>query len=342
MHLSDFDFDLSPSLIARYPLPERSSSRLLCLDKTNGDIVHRNFIDLPQLLSPLDLLVFNNTRVIPARWMGAKESGGRIEMLIERMTDSHRALAHIRASKSPKPGSYLRLEGDVRAKVTGRSGDLFEILIEDERPLVELLQLYGHIPLPHYMERVDETIDKERYQTIYAKCEGAVAAPTAGLHFDQQLLQSIRDKGVQTAFVTLHVGAGTFQPVRVENILHHQMHAEYLEVSEAVCHQVEETRQRGGRVIAVGTTTVRSLETAAQHGQIKPFYGDTRLFIYPGYRFQCVDAMITNFHLPQSSLLMLVCAFGGYEAVMNSYRVAMLEQYRFYSYGDAMFLADVP
>lgn len=339
MHLSDFDFDLSPSLIARYPLPERSSSRLLCLDKTNGDIVHRNFIDLPQLLSPLDLLVFNNTRVIPARWMGAKESGGRIEMLIERMTDSHRALAHIRASKSPKPGSYLRLEGDVRVKVTGRSDDLFEILIEDERPLIALLQLYGHIPLPQYMGRVDETIDQERYQTIYAKCEGAVAAPTAGLHFDQQLLQSIRDKGVQTAFVTLHVGAGTFQPIRVENILHHQMHAEYLEVSEAVCHQVEETRQRGGRVIAVGTTTVRSLETAAQHGQIKPFYGDTRLFIYPGYRFQCVDAMITNFHLPQSSLLMLVCAFGGYEAVMNSYRVAMLEQYRFYSYGDAMFLA---
>jgi S-adenosylmethionine:tRNA ribosyltransferase-isomerase len=337
-HLTDFDFELPQTHIARYPLPQRSASRLLCLDKRSGECSHRYFTDLPQLLSPLDLLVFNNTRVIPARWFGRKESGGRIELLIERILAPHQALVHIRSSKSPKAGSYLCLEQDVRVKVVGRQADLFEIICEDERTVLELLQLYGHIPLPSYMGRMDEISDKSRYQTVFATEDGAVAAPTAGLHFDEKLLATIQAKGVQTAFVTLHVGAGTFQPVREEIISNHPMHTEYLQVSAAVCERINATKAQGGRVIAVGTTTVRALETAAQSGQIIPYTGETRIFIYPGYNFLCVDAMITNFHLPKSSLLMLVTAFGGYEAVMQSYHTAINEEYRFYSYGDAMWI----
>jgi len=338
LRLSQFDFFLSDELIARYPLPERSASRLLCLDKATKQLSHRTFKDLLNLLSPHDLLIFNNTKVIPARLFGIKASGGHIEVLIERVLSEYQVLAHIRASKSPKAGSTIILESAITCQVLGRRGELFELQCLHEQPILALLEQYGHIPLPSYMERADEAADKTRYQTVYAKEMGAVAAPTAGLHFDEPLLNAIKAKGVETAFVTLHVGAGTFQPVRSEIITEHQMHAEYLEVSEQVCAQVKAAKLRGGRVIAVGTTSVRALETAAQDGEIKPYTGDSRLFIYPGYKFHCVDAMITNFHLPKSSLLMLVCAFGGYEFLLASYQAAIHEKYRFYSYGDAMWI----
>ncbi|HVV68328.1 MAG TPA: tRNA preQ1(34) S-adenosylmethionine ribosyltransferase-isomerase QueA [Gammaproteobacteria bacterium] len=339
MYLHQFNFQLPDNLIARYPLLERSASRLLCLNKVSGKITHQRFVDILQLLSPLDLLVFNNTRVIPARWFGEKASGGRIEVLIERILTEHSALAHIRSSKSPKPGSQLLLQGGVKVEVVARQNDLFVLHFIDERPLLVLLEHYGHIPLPPYLTRTDEALDQDRYQTVYAKHPGAVAAPTAGLHFDEALLERLKQQKIETAFVTLHVGAGTFQPVRESVISQHKMHAEYLEVSTLVCEQVKAAKARGGRVIAVGTTSVRALETAAQMGVIAPYSGDTRLFIYPGYAFQCVDAMITNFHLPESSLLMLVCAFAGHVAVMQAYQEAILKQYRFYSYGDAMFIS---
>jgi len=350
MRVADFDYTLPPELIAQYPLAQRSASRLLTLDAVHGDLADRQFIELPTLLNAGDLLVFNDTRVIPARVFGRKvtiprkasaarlTSGGKVELLVERVLDGQRVLAHVRASIAPKPGSELMLEGDVRVQVVARHDALTELRFDDPRPVVDILQAIGHIPLPPYIQRADQPADHERYQTVFARRDGAVAAPTAGLHFDQAMLEKLTAQGVEFAHVTLHVGAGTFQPVRVEELKDHRMHAEFVEVSAQVCAQVANTRARGGRVIAVGTTAVRSLESAVQSGSLAPFSGDTRLFITPGYQFNVVDALITNFHLPRSTLLMLVCAFAGYENVMRAYQHAVEEKYRFFSYGDAMFV----
>jgi S-adenosylmethionine:tRNA ribosyltransferase-isomerase len=341
MQRADFHFELPDELIARYPSEQRSDCRLLCVDGQSGALEHRRFPDLLELLEPGDLLVFNDTRVIPARLHGHKASGGKVEMLLERPLDSHRGLAHIRSSKSPKPGTELIFEGDIHAVVEGRRDALFELRFLGDTPMIALLEKHGHMPLPPYITRDDELSDRERYQTVYARRDGAVAAPTAGLHFDQPLLDALAAKGINSAFVTLHVGAGTFQPVRVDNILEHHMHSEWIEVSEAACQKVRDTQAAGKRVIAVGTTSVRCLESAclkSSDGQIAPYSGDTDIFIYPGYQWRCVDALITNFHLPESTLLMLVSAFAGYEHMMRAYRTAVDERYAFFSYGDAMLL----
>ncbi len=341
MQRSDFSYHLPDELIAQVPLEARGDSRLLCLDGGSGALQDRQFSDLCELLRPGDLLVFNDTRVIPARLYGHKSSGGRVELLIERLLDSHRGLAHIRASKAPMAGALIQLEGGGELQVSGRQDSLFEIESRDQG-LMALLERSGHIPLPPYINRPDNAQDLERYQTVYASRPGAVAAPTAGLHFDQSMLDRLQQQGVNSARVTLHVGAGTFQPVRVERLEEHRMHAEYVELDQSTCDEVRRTRDEGGRVVAVGTTSVRSLEAASASGEIKPFRGDTRLFITPGYRFRSVDALITNFHLPESTLLMLVTAFAGYEQVMAAYRHAVAEAYRFFSYGDAMFLTRRP
>ncbi|MCG6658535.1 tRNA preQ1(34) S-adenosylmethionine ribosyltransferase-isomerase QueA [Halomonas campisalis] len=341
MQRADFHYELPDELIARYPSEQRSDCRLLCVEGASGELAHRRFPDLLELLEPGDLLVFNDTRVIPARLHGHKASGGRVELLLERPLDAHRGLAHLRASKSPKPGTELILEGNIRAVVEGRREALFELRFLGETPLVQLLEQHGHMPLPPYIDREDELADRERYQTVYARRDGAVAAPTAGLHFDEPLLERLAEKGVESAFVTLHVGAGTFQPVRAEDIREHQMHSEWIEVSEAVCQQVRATQRRGNRVVAVGTTSVRCLESAcakSASGEIAPFSGETDIFIYPGYEWCCVDALITNFHLPESTLLMLVASFAGFETTMAAYREAVAERYAFFSYGDAMYL----
>ena len=343
MQVSDFHFDLPDELIARYPMAERTASRLLQLDGQSGALRHGQFVDVLDQLNPGDLLVFNNTRVIPARMFGQKASGGKLEVLVERILDEHSVLAHVRSSKSPKPGTRLILDGGVEAEMSARHDALFEIHFLDPRPVLEILEAIGHMPLPPYIDRPDEDADKERYQTVYNQKPGAVAAPTGGLHFDEPLLEKIRAKGVETAFVTLHVGAGTFQPVRVEKIEDHHMHSEYAEVPQEVVDAIAATRARGGRVIAVGTTSVRSLESAAkvtlaQGKPLAPFFSDTDIFIFPGYEFQVVDAMVTNFHLPESTLIMLVSAFAGYDNVMAAYQAAVAEQYRFFSYGDAMFV----
>ena len=338
MNVSDFHFDLPDELIARYPLPERSASRLLCLDGLTGETSHRQFRDLIDLLQPGDLLVFNDTRVIPARLFGHKETGGQVEVLTERVTGEQSLLAHVRASKSPKPGQAILLEDGSALRVTGRQDALFELNYEGPEPVLDMLERQGHMPLPPYVDRPDESTDRERYQTVYAREAGAVAAPTAGLHFDDGMFSALVEKGVDTAFVTLHVGAGTFQPVRVDNIEDHQMHSEVARVPEETVAAVNRARQRGGRVVAVGTTAVRSLESASRGGQLRPFHGETDIFIYPGYRFQTIDALITNFHLPESTLIMLVSAFAGYQPVMSAYREAVQERYRFFSYGDAMFI----
>lgn len=345
MQRADFHYDLPDELIARYPSEQRSDCRLLCVDGTSGELAHRRFPDLLDLLAPGDLVVFNDTRVIPARLHGQKASGGRVEMLLERPLDAHRGLAHIRASKSPKPGTELIFEGDIRAVVEGRRDALFELRFLGETPLIELLERHGHMPLPPYITREDELADRDRYQTVYARRDGAVAAPTAGLHFDEPLMDAMRERGIETAFVTLHVGAGTFQPVRVDDIREHHMHSEWIEVDETVSEQVRAARARGNRVVAVGTTSVRCLESAclkSDDGEIAPFRGETDIFIYPGYEWRCVDALITNFHLPESTLLMLVSSFAGYDTVMRAYREAVDERYRFFSYGDAMFLTRTP
>jgi S-adenosylmethionine:tRNA ribosyltransferase-isomerase len=340
MRVVDFHFDLPESLIARHPLPERRASRLLVLDGPTGALEHRRFGDLLEYLEPGDLMVFNNTRVIPARLFGQKASGGKLEILVERVLDSERVLAHVRSSKSPKPGSKIFVEGGGEAEMLARHDALFELRFSE--PVLSLLERSGHMPLPPYIDRPDEAADRERYQTVYAQRAGAVAAPTAGLHFDEALLEAIRAKGVETAFVTLHVGAGTFQPVRVERIEDHHMHREWLEVGQDVADAVAACRARGGRVIAVGTTSVRSLESAARDGVLKPFSGDTDIFIYPGRPFHVVDALVTNFHLPESTLLMLVSAFAGYPETMAAYAVAVEQGYRFFSYGDAMFITRNP
>jgi S-adenosylmethionine:tRNA ribosyltransferase-isomerase len=337
MRRSDFRYDLPPQLIAQRPLPERGASRLLALDGTDGSLRDLLFCDLPDLLRPSDLLVFNNTRVMRARLFGHKDSGGRVEVLIERLLTPDEALAQVRASKAPKTGRLIRLAKGGRLQVLGRDGDLYWLQALDA-PFRSLMQDQGHLPLPPYIERPDDALDAERYQTVYGTREGAVAAPTAGLHFDGAMLERLDHAGIARAEVTLHVGAGTFQPVRVDDLDRHEMHAEWLEVDETLCAQVETVRARGGRVVAVGTTSVRSLESAAADGTLRPFQGDSRLFIRPGYRFRVVDALITNFHLPESTLLMLVCAFAGYQPVMDAYRHAVAAAYRFFSYGDAMFL----
>jgi len=336
MQRSDFQYDLPPRLIAQRPLSERRASRLLVLEGESGALTDRRFGDIVDHLRPGDVLVFNDTRVIPARLLGNKLSGGRVEVLVERILDEHQVLAHVRASKAPKAGARLVLEDEIEAEVVGRCDDLFELRFLDYRPVLEVLEAVGHMPLPPYIERPDEAADQQRYQTVYADRPGAVAAPTAGLHFDEPLLEQLRSMGIETVFVTLHVGAGTFRPVRVDVLEEHKMHAEYVEVSEAAVTTISRARAAGGRVVAVGTTSVRSLEAAAQTGELQPFTGETQLFITPGYHFRAVDLLITNFHLPESTLLMLVCALGGYERVMAAYRHAVAQQYRFFSYGDAM------
>ncbi|WP_461516647.1 tRNA preQ1(34) S-adenosylmethionine ribosyltransferase-isomerase QueA [Porticoccus sp.] len=342
MRREHFHYHLPDELIARQPTAERRGSRLLVLDGNSGQLSHRQFPDIGELVRPGDLMVFNNTRVIPARLFGRKDSGGKVEMLVERLLDDHSVLAHLRASKSPKPGTRVDFEGGAQAEVEGRDGDLFRLRFLGEKPVLAILESHGHMPLPPYIDRDDSLEDRERYQTVYAEKPGAVAAPTAGLHFDQALLEQLESFGVEMAHVTLHVGAGTFQPVRVDNIYEHQMHSEVIEVSEDVCRKVAETRARGGRVIAVGTTSVRCLESAAASGVLRPMSGDTEIFIYPGYQFKVVDALITNFHLPESTLLMLVSAFSGYTKIMAAYEEAVVQHYRFFSYGDAMFLTRNP
>ena len=337
MKLSDFHYDLPENLIAQYPPEKRGDSRLLCVDGKSGELVDSHFSHFIDLLEPGDLLVFNNTRVIPARLYGQKQSGGKVEILIERLISENQAVAHIRASKSPKPGSQILLEDGYVLEVTGRDQALFSIS-SLEINLMDILIASGHMPLPPYIAREDQHSDTERYQTVYAEKNGAVAAPTAGLHFTDEMFEQIEDKGVKKVFVTLHVGAGTFQPVRVDNLDEHVMHKEYAELDQDVVDVINETRKAGGRVIAVGTTSVRTLESAAANGELAAFTGDTQLFIKPGFKFNVVDAMLTNFHLPESTLLMLVSAFAGYDNIMKAYRHAVKERYRFFSYGDAMWL----
>lgn len=338
MHtLADFDYELPTELIAQHPAEQRTGSRLLHVD-ANSSMTDRQFTDLVQLLQPNDLLVFNDTRVIKARLHGHKDSGGKVEVLIERLVDSHQALAHIKASKPPKAGGRLILGNGCDANVTGRHADLFELTFR--QPVLDVLDAHGHVPLPPYITHSDEPADAQRYQTVYAKHPGAVAAPTAGLHFDEALLQTLTEKGVQQAFVTLHVGAGTFQPVRDNDLTKHHMHSEWYTVPLDTIAAIKNTRKRGARVIAIGTTSVRALESAyqANDGELAAITSDTALFITPGYRWHAVDAMVTNFHLPQSTLLMLVAAFIGMSPMKAAYQHAVKEQYRFFSYGDAMFL----
>jgi len=340
MRVADFSFDLPDELIARFPKADRTSSRLLTLDGPSGKVEHKVFSDILSLVNENDLLVFNNTKVIPARMFGQKESGGKLEVLVERVLDEHRVLAHVRASKSPKPGSKIILEGKAEAIMVARHGELFELEFAKDENVLDILNDIGHMPLPPYIDRPDNEADRERYQTVYGEKPGAVAAPTAGLHFDDKLMTALKDKGINMAFVTLHVGAGTFQPVRVDSVDEHVMHSEYIEVPDDVVKAVAETKAKGGRVIAVGTTSVRSLESAAKvhGGKLDTYFGDTNIFIYPGYQFNVVDAMVTNFHLPESTLIMLVSAFAGQENIMGAYHTAIEQKYRFFSYGDAMFL----
>lgn len=339
MKRSDFYYDLPERLIAQMPLSDRTASRMLCLDKITGALCDRQFGDLLDLLNPGDLLVFNDTKVIPARLYGHKSTGGRVEVLIERITTATDAVAHVKASKAPKTGTLLILDGGQDCEVLGRDGDLFRLGLRGDRPWLQLLAEVGHIPLPPYIQRADDAGDLDRYQTVFARQAGAVAAPTAGLHFDDDMMQRLTRKGLTKAFVTLHVGSGTFQPVRVDDLAQHVMHKEWYSVGTEVVEAVRQTRAGNGRVVAVGTTAVRALESASASGELLAGSGDTALFITPGYRFKSVDAMLTNFHLPESTLLMLISAFAGYEPVMQAYRHAIACEYRFFSYGDAMLIA---
>ncbi|MGI2095098.1 tRNA preQ1(34) S-adenosylmethionine ribosyltransferase-isomerase QueA [Shewanella oncorhynchi] len=340
MRVADFSFDLPDELIARYPMAQRNASRLLTLDGNSGALGDKQFTDLLGMINSGDLMVFNNTRVIPARMFGQKASGGKLEILVERMLDDKRILAHVRSSKSPKVDSLIHLDGGYQMKMVARHDTLFELELLSELTILEVLEAVGHMPLPPYIDRPDDDADKERYQTVYNQNPGAVAAPTAGLHFDDAMLDALKAKGVNVAFVTLHVGAGTFQPVRVDTILEHKMHSEWANVPQDVVDLIAQTKAAGKRVVAVGTTSVRSLESAARAslGELKAFSGDTDIFIYPGYEFQVVDAMVTNFHLPESTLIMLVSAFAGFDHVMAAYQHAITQKYRFFSYGDAMFV----
>lgn len=343
MKISDFQFELPEELIAQYPPNERGASRLLHLDAENDQLEHLGFNDLVDLLNPGDLLVFNNTRVIPARLWGQKRTGGQIEALVERIESDNRVVVQLKSSKSPRQGTVVQFGENepAMAEVLGRNNDFFVLQFDPGLNFLEFLEREGHIPLPPYIKREDSVLDADRYQTVYATEPGAVAAPTAGLHFNDAMIAALNQQGVQLAYLTLHVGAGTFQPVRCTQIEEHKMHSEWIHVSESLCEQVLECKQQGGRVVAVGTTSVRSLETAAQFatgGLIAPYAGDTDIFIYPGYEFKVVDAMVTNFHLPGSTLLMLVSAFAGRERVLAAYNEAVRRRYHFFSYGDAMFI----
>ncbi|MBS1200083.1 MAG: tRNA preQ1(34) S-adenosylmethionine ribosyltransferase-isomerase QueA [Proteobacteria bacterium] len=340
MRRADFSYELPAELIAQAPLPGRSASRLLACDGATGTLRDLAFWDLPELLAPGDLLVLNDTRVLPARLRGTKPTGGAVEILLERLTGDRTFLAQARSSKGFRPGSTIELPGGARAEVTGRAGDLFEM--ELDTAAEDYFTTHGEMPLPPYIGRPAGPADRERYQTVYAREPGAVAAPTAGLHFDAALFEALAARRVEVARLTLHVGAGTFQPVRVDDILEHRMHPERVRVDASVVDAVAATRARGGRVVAVGTTVVRSLESAARSGRLTPLEGETDLFIYPGFRFRVVDALITNFHLPESTLLMLVSAFAGRERVLAAYRHAVAAGYRFFSYGDAMFVLPAP
>ena len=339
---ADFHFDLPPELIAQQPLPERSASRLLHVAPQFAGLLARDlrFTDLPRLLQPGDLLIANDTRVLPARLFGQKASGGKVELLLERVVGETEALVQLRSSHAPKAGSQLSFGPDVTAEVLGRQDEFF--LLRFARPIVPILEQWGHVPLPPYIRRDDGPGDRQRYQTVFARERGSVAAPTAGLHFDEPLLAAVSARGVEIRTLTLHVGAGTFAPLRPHQLKTGRLHAERLEVTAELCAAVAECRKRGGRVIAVGTTAMRALEAAGESGQLRPLRGETSLFIRPGYVFRIVDAMVTNFHLPESSLLMLVCAFGGTERVLAAYRQAVASRYRFFSYGDAMFLERAP
>ncbi len=333
---SDFHFDLPPELIAQQPLAERSASRLLLLDAERASMADRQLRELPDLLRAGDLLVFNDTRVLPARLFGRKESGGAVEILIERVSGTHEATAQLGVSKKPKEGAAIELADGSLARVLGRQGEFFRLRFESPEPLEKLLLKLGRMPLPPYIERTADALDSERYQTVFAREPGAVAAPTAGLHFDQGLLDRLADRGIESGHITLHVGAGTFQPMRAEKLEDHTMHREWLNVGAELVDRIHHTRARGGRVIAVGTTVVRALESASRDGVLEPFAGETQIFIFPGYRFSSIDALLTNFHLPESTLLMLVSAFAGREFILDAYRHAVEQRYRFFSYGDAM------
>lgn len=336
--LSDYDYELPEELIAKYPAPKRSGSRLLHVPTAGQPLAHHGMTDLPALLLPGDLMIFNDTQVFPARFSGKKATGGQVACLVERVLSAHRALVHIKSSRAPKPGAVLEFS-EATASVVERQGSLFVLEFTLAGTLFDWLERVGDIPLPPYIDRETEALDQARYQTTYAREKGAVAAPTAGLHFDKELLSAITARGVETAFLTLHVGAGTFQPIRGDDIASHTMHSEYCVVPESVCAAVAACQARGGRVIAVGTTTLRALEAASQGGRLLPYAGETDLFIAPGYAFQVVDQLVTNFHLPKSTLLLLVAAFCGYETMKLAYATAVAESYRFYSYGDAMLVA---
>ena len=344
LRLSDFDYDLPPGLIAQHPAGERASSRLLHLDGRSGAMHDLAFGDIVGLLDERDLLIVNDTRVVKARLRGRKDSGGEVEVLVERILDAHRVLAQVRASKSPQAGRKLLLPGGTVAEVIARSGEFYELRFESGERILQILEAHGETPLPPYITHAPDREDEERYQTVYASVPGAVAAPTAGLHFDDTLLARLRERGVAIASITLHVGAGTFQPVREDDLSRHVMHSEWYEIPAATAHAVREARRRGGRVVAVGTTALRALESAGANGGVREGAAETRLFILPGYRFKVVDRLVTNFHLPRSTLLMLVSAFAGFENIRRAYAHAIAARYRFFSYGDAMFLerADPP
>ncbi len=347
MKLADFDYDLPESLIAQYPAADRDQCRLLDLSDHRSVPVDRRFLQLPDLLQPGDLLVFNNTRVIPARMLGHKPTGGQVELMLERVLGQRRVLVQLRASKAPKAGQILHFAASnqsptLQAQVCGREGDFFIlefILGEQDQDVLDCFHRCGQMPLPPYIQRQAAAVDVASYQTVYAAEEGAVAAPTAGLHFSQRLLNKLVQEGVQLGYLTLHVGAGTFQPIRTQNVMEHKMHAENFSVPQNLCEQIVATRECGGRVIAVGTTSVRALETVAQKSELRPFSGESRIFIYPGFRFRVVDALLTNFHQPCSTLLVMLSAFAGREFILRSYQVAIERGYRFFSYGDAMFVA---
>jgi S-adenosylmethionine:tRNA ribosyltransferase-isomerase len=338
MKTDDFDYKLPEELIASYPLDKRDDSRLLKLDKNDGSITNCVFKDFIGFINPEDLLIFNNSRVMLARLYGEKSTGAKLEFLVEKIKSPKLFLSHVKANRSPNIGSEIYIQ-DSLAKVLEKDGSVYLLELQGDKDIYHLMEEYGHIPLPQYMKRDDEEFDAERYQTVYAKDLGSVAAPTAGLHFSDELMSAIKEKGADTAYITLHVGSGTFKPVQADDVNNHKMHSEVISVSKEVCQKVLTTKAKGGRVIAIGTTSVRSLETAGLSGVITPFHGDTDIFLYPGKKFNIVDAMITNFHLPKSTLIMLVSAFSSKENIMNAYQHAIDNEYRFYSYGDAMFIS---
>ncbi len=342
MRTEDFNFYLPPELIAQHPTSDRASSRMLHVNGENGDLLDEAFIDLPRYLQAGDLLVFNDTRVIKARLFGHKHTGGNVEVMIERVINQHIAYAQIRASRAPKVGAQLKLADAFDVEVIARHDDLFELRFLSDTSVLDLLELHGALPLPPYITHTATSDDEERYQTVFSKHLGAVAAPTAGLHFTQTVLEALKQKGINTAYVTLHVGAGTFQPVRVDNIDEHKMHSELYNISQATVDMINQTKLQGRKITAIGTTALRALESAAQEGQLNAGNSETSIFITPGYRFKVVDRLFTNFHLPKSTLLMLVSAFGGMENIRNAYLHAIEKQYRFFSYGDAMLIEKQP